>query len=137
MAYVKLSLDTYFAEKLRIERLRRFGNKFEIATGISLDALEAANEEVRISVNEKNAALLIADAKGTNCLEKSGNYDKMLTAVRNGIGITHGTNSDEWVTAGGVRQSEVIDKQKKTREANKKAEEEKAKLTDDKEKPKE
>jgi hypothetical protein len=53
--------------------------------------------------------------------EKSKNADEILTKLRNSIKIRKGANSDEYVFAGGTRQSDILAQQKATREANKKS----------------
>ena len=128
MAYKKLSFDSYNEEALRIERLKRFGNPFQYANGINLAALQAANEEVNKAIKAKNAQLDIIDPLTEAYNIALDKRDKLLINFRGCIGSTIGKDSDEYVTAGGVRQSEVTEKQQQTREANKKAADEKDKL---------
>ena len=45
--------------------------------------------------------------------------------IKNLYGILKGKESDEYVFAGGIRQSEVVEKQQATRKENQKTEEEK------------
>ena len=121
MAYTKLSLDNYKEEALRIERLKRFGNPFEFANGISLAAFEAANEEVKRTTEAKNAHLEILDGLTETCQAAVEKRTKLIASLRGCIASTLGRECDEFVTAGGIRQSEVIEKQMQAREAKKKA----------------
>ena len=129
MAYAKLILDSYDEEVLKIQRLKRFNNPFVFANGISLAAFEEANEAVKQTIHAKNDQLAIVDKLTEEYQKAVDKRDKMLIALRGCIGSTSNKESDEFVTAGGTRQSEVIEKQQHTRGAKKKADEVKDKPT--------
>jgi sugar diacid utilization regulator len=126
MAYSKLSYDRYNERKQIVVRLKRHNEPFAYTADICLANYEKAVEAVKIAADEKNAALDLADAKTTNYNAKCEQEDKLLMALRACIGSDKGKDSDEYVIAGGAKQSDVIAQQMQTREDNKKAAEEAA-----------
>jgi hypothetical protein len=121
MAYTKLSLDRYNERKLIVDRLKRLNEPFSYTATVSLTAYEAIVEKLKVKADVKNAHLDASDLAGQEyaaiCLEE----EQMLIAFRAFIGADKGKSSDEFVFAGGARQSDVIAQQQQKREDKKKA----------------
>ncbi|MBL7818247.1 MAG: hypothetical protein JNL70_24765 [Saprospiraceae bacterium] len=127
MAYKKVSTDNYEAAKLKIERLKRFNDPFAYTAAISLAAYEKTTNDYKVAIDAKNAGLVAIDELTIDLNAKAAAYEKAEADLRLFIGRDKGLESDEYVAAGGIRQSEIIAQQQKTREANKKASEDKDK----------
>jgi hypothetical protein len=124
MAYLKLSLDHNKETQTILNRLAKLNNPFIFGDNVSLSAAILAAKEEEDAINEKNDLIDLLDAASIKANEKTKKSDEMLSALRTSIGVDKGRNSDEYVFAGGTRQSDVIAQQKATRESKKKAEEE-------------
>lgn len=127
MAYAKLTFDHYEANMKILNRLAKIDPTLDFGNGISLAAALAAGDKERKAYTAKNEALDVADAKGIEASAAAKEFDDILGRIKNLYGIIKGKESDEYVFAGGIRQSEVIEKQQTTRKENQKAEEEKKK----------
>lgn len=120
MAYTRLKLDHYDANMKILNRLAKLNDPLDYGNGISLAAAFAACENERTKYLAKNSILDQADEAGTEAILAAKNADELMTNLKNCIGIHKTKNSDEYVFAGGTRQSDVIAQQKETRENKKK-----------------
>ena len=127
MAYKKLTFERVEASKLVISRLKRFGLSFKYADAVSLEAFEAAVEAENRATAKKNAQLDLVDAATQEVNAASATTEKTLAALRVCIGAAEGRDSDAYVAAGGIRQSDIVAQQKATKEENRKATEGKKK----------
>ena len=125
MAYVKVSFDHYNDNMDIVNRLGKVNNAFVYGENISLAVSRAACEEENRLIKLKNDLLDQADAIGLQIPIAAKNADISLSNLRNSIGMQFGRNADEYVFAGGIRQVDIIEKSKMTRESNKKAGEDK------------
>ena len=130
MAYIKIPLTFYSECKTKIERLMRFNNPFKYTDDASLSAYSDVVERLRVATIERNEAAAGFDAKTIAYNQALEEEASSAAALRNMIGSDKklGKNSDEYVAAGGTRQSDIIAQAQLTRETNKKAAEEQNKL---------
>ena len=122
MAYTKLTLDHYDEVMTILNRLAKLNDPLIYGAKVSLAYAQLATEEIKTLTLAKNDLLEQADkltVEITNALKKS---EDALSALRTSIGIDKGKDSDEYVFAGGTRQSDIIAKGKATREEKKKQE---------------
>lgn len=127
MAYAKLTLDHYDATMKILNRLAKVDSTMDFGNGISLVTALAAAEKEKKAYISKNDALDVADLRGIEANAAAKELDDIMVRIKNLYGIIKGKDSDEYVFAGGIRQSEVIEKQQTTRKENQKTEEEKKK----------
>ena len=127
MAYTKLTLDHHEANMKKLNFLAKLNISLDFGNGISLANVIAAQEEEKVAVLAKNALFDALDEASLTVSSKSKKADESIAKLRNSIKIHFGADSDEYVMAGGVRQSDIIAQQKATREENKGVEEEKKK----------
>lgn len=127
MAYSKVSTAQYDEVNLMIERFQKLNKPFEFNANTSLAKLVTTNNEYKAAIDTKNATLAQADEDTLVLSEKDSALAKMRISFRIQIGDLYGKDSDEYVWAGGVRQSEALEKAKATRLERAKAEEEKKK----------
>ena len=127
MAYVKLSFDHYDSNMKIVNRLAKIDPTLDFGNGISLAAALTAAEKEKNAYTAKNAALDVADARGVEASAAAKEFDDILAQIKTLYGIIKGKESDEYVFAGGIRQSEVIEKQQAKRKENQQTEEEKKK----------
>ena len=122
MAYVKIPDTAYKACKAKIERLMRFNNPFKYTEDISLGAYSDVVERLNIARTERNNAAATLDAKTIAYNQLLAEEASLDASMRNMIGNDKklGKNSDEYVAAGGTRQSDIIAQSQQTREENKK-----------------
>ena len=132
MAYIKIPDTFYKACRAKIERLMRFNNLFKYTEDISLATYSDVVERLNIARIERNDAAANLDIKTTTYNELAAEEASLDVSMRNMIGNDKklGRNSDEYVAAGGTRQSDIIAQSQQTREENKK-------ILADKNKPKE
>ena len=104
-----------------VDRLNRHQKDFSYSTEVSLANYEKAVEAVRIAINEKNAALDVADAKTALYNAACAAEEALLIRLRGGIAAGEGKNSDAYVDAGGTRQSDITAMQQQAREDKKRA----------------
>ena len=128
MAYKKVSLDHYNERKQYVVRLKRHQNPFAYSEEVSLETYNKAVEAVKVTADAKNAALDVADAATAAYNAAVAAEEALLIRLRSAIGGGEGKESDAFVDAGGTRQSEIIAAQQQTRENNKKAADEAAKI---------
>ena len=121
MAYTRLKLDHYDANMKILNRLAKLNDPFDYGNGISLAAAFAACEKEKQAYLVKNGLLDQADEAGSEAILAAKNVDELMANLKNSIGIHKTRDSDEYVFAGGTRQSDVIAQQKATREDKKKA----------------
>ena len=127
MAYKPLSLEKYTETANMIARLKEFKNPLTFSDRISLAKLEEANEAYKVAVDDKNAALLVADVKTIAVNAAADNVDWVRTKLRTSEGIASDNESDIFVVLGGTRQSEINAKAQQTLAEKKKAAAEKDK----------
>ena len=125
MAYKKVSLDHYNDNMETVNRLDKVKNAFIYGDNISLAIARAACEEENRLIQLKHDLLEQADAIGLQISIAAKNADTCLSNLRNSIGMQYGRNSDEYVFAGGIRQADITEKGKMTRESKKKGDEDK------------
>ncbi|MBL7817935.1 MAG: hypothetical protein JNL70_23200 [Saprospiraceae bacterium] len=121
MAYVKIPDAYYKACKAKIERLMRFNNPFKYTEDISLAGYVDVVERLNMATIERNEAAANLDAKTITYNQLVAEEASFESSLRNMIGNDKklGRNSDEYVAAGGVRQSDITAQAQQTREANK------------------
>lgn len=127
MAYTRLTLDHYDANMKILNLLAKLNLPFDFGNGISLANALAAQEEEKVEVLAKNVLFDQLDEASVKVTTKAKKADEIISKIRNSIKIHYGADSDEYVMAGGIRQSDIIAQQKATREENKRLEEEKKK----------
>ena len=127
MAYTRLTLDHYEANMKTLSFLAKLNIPLDFGNGISLANALAAQEEEKVEVLAKNVLLDQLDEASAKVTTKAKKADEIMSKIRNSIKIHYGADSDEYVMAGGIRQSEIIAQQRATREENKRLEEEKKK----------
>jgi hypothetical protein len=127
MAYKKLTFDRYNERKQIVDRLKRCDNPFAYTAEITLAEYDKAVEAVKMTTTEKNAALDVVSEKTLAHNAACEKEEKLLIALRACIGSDKGKNSDEFVFAGGTRQSDIVAQQQLAREEKRKASEEDAK----------
>lgn len=127
MAYTRLTLDRYDANVKTLNFLAKLNVPLDFGSGISLATALTAQEEEKAAILAKNALFDQLDNASLTVTAKSKKADEMMIKIRNLIKIHYGADSDEYVMAGGTRQSDIIAQQKATREENKRLEEEKKK----------
>ncbi|MBL7816987.1 MAG: hypothetical protein JNL70_18330 [Saprospiraceae bacterium] len=120
MAYTQVSTTQHDDIQLMIERFQKLNLPFEFNDKTSLAILIAKNKAYKASIEKKNATLEQADADTLDLKEKEADVVKARSSFRTQIGELYGKDSDEYVWAGGVRQSESIEKAKATRMENSK-----------------
>ena len=122
MSYTKIPDTAYKACKAKIERLMRFNNPFKYTEDISLGAYSDVVERLNIARTERNNAAATLDAKTIAYNQLLAEEASLDASMRNMIGNDKklGKNSDEYVAAGGTRQSDIIAQSQQTREENKK-----------------
>ena len=114
MAYKPLSLDKYTETANMITRLKEFKNPLTFSDKISLAKLEEANEAYKAALEDKNAALLVADAKTITVNAAADNVEWVHTKLRTSEGIASDNESDIFVVLGGTRQSDINAKAQQT-----------------------
>ena len=127
MAYKKIESDYYDERKHVSTQLKRFSDPFEFSKDVSTAAHEAVVEDIKKTGDDLNAkidAVEVAKLVHKAAIEKEKQVLQSLRSCLEGI---KGRDSDEYVAAGGKRQSEVAIQQQQTRESNKKSAEEVAK----------
>jgi N-acetylneuraminic acid mutarotase len=127
MAYSKVSTAQYDEINLMIERFQKLNKPFEFNENTSLAKLIAINAEYKAAIDAKNTSLEQVDKDTAKLNEKDSALTKIRSSFRMQIGDLYGKDSDEYVWAGGIRQSEALEKAKATRLERLKAEEEKNK----------
>jgi hypothetical protein len=120
MAYTKISLSHYDDNMLIVNRLAKVNSPFVYGENVSLDITRASCEEEKRLILLKHSLLDQADALGPQITAAAKKADDDVANLRNSIGIDKGRNSDEYVFAGGTRQSDIAEKSKTTRENKKK-----------------
>lgn len=110
-----------------IARFDKLAKPIVFNENTSLAILKAKNEQCKDIIDARNTAAEHLDA----CIIAVNNAEKELSKIRSSFmfqaGDVYGRNSDEFVWAGGIRQSEVIEKQKAKRQENQKIEADKNK----------
>jgi hypothetical protein len=125
MAYTKVSLDHYNDNIEIVNRLAKVNNTFVYGDNISLAITRAACEEENRLIQLKHDLLEQADAIGPQIIAAAKKADANMSNLRNSIGMQYGKDSDEYVFAGGIRKSDIIEKGKTTRQNNKKGSDDK------------
>lgn len=128
MAYSKVSTAQYDEVTLMIERFQKLNKPFEFNENTSLAKLIAKTAAYKAAIDAKNATLEQADKDTATLNEKDSELTKIRSSFKMQIGDLYGKDSDEYVWAGGVRQSEALEKAKATRLERLKAEEDKNKV---------
>ena len=131
MAFNKVEPDYYNDRKHVVEQLKRFNDPFEFSKDVSLAAQEAAVEDIRLKDAAYNAAIDATEAARTARLAAVDKEKQVSTALRTCIAGVKGKNSDEYVAAGGKRQSEIEALQQQGRDSKKKAADDAAKKAAD------
>jgi hypothetical protein len=107
-----------------IERFNKISPPVVYDENTSLVLLDAANQKLSNAIDVRNAAAVAL----SNAIIAMNEADDDLTKVESSFLLLTGNrftkDSDEYVWAGGTRQSEAIEKAKTTRLDNKKAKEE-------------
>jgi hypothetical protein len=107
-----------------IERFNKISPPVVYDANTSLVLLDAANQKLSNAIDVRNAAAVAL----SNAIIAMNEADDDLTKVESSFLLLTGNrftkDSDEYVWAGGTRQSEAIEKAKTTRLDNKKAKEE-------------
>lgn len=120
MALNPITLDHYNANKGIADSLLKLNTPFVYGTEVSLANYVTTVEDIKTHLEIRNALLeqfLKADELYFQSVEAS---DKMQTRLRNCIKGDKGVESDEFVMAGGTRQSEITSKAQATRNEKKK-----------------
>lgn len=125
MAYKKVSLDHYDGNMEIVKRLAKVNNTFVYGENISLAIVRASCEEENRLIQLKHDLLDQASALGPQIAAAAKQADTNLSNLRNSIGMQFGRDSDEYVFAGGTRQSDIIEKGKATRQNKKKGSDDK------------
>ena len=104
-----------------IERFSKISPPVVYDANTSLVLLDAANQKLDTAIDARNAAAVAL----SNAIVAMNNADDDLTKVESSFLLLTGNrftkDSDEYVWAGGTRQSEAIEKGKMTRLDKKKA----------------
>lgn len=131
MVFNKVEPDYYDERKHVIEQLKRFNNPFEFSKEVSLAAQEAAVEDINAKKAAYNASIDVAEAARIAYFAAIEKEKQIAMALRTCLGGVKGKNSDEFVAAGGKRQSEIEALQQQGRDIKKKAADEAAKKAAD------
>ena len=130
MSFEEMNFDRPDAANLIIERLLRFGKPFNYSDTVSLQFYQAKSKELRDAITDYNTTLALLKTKSIAVQTCAKMEDTTQKALRRSIGGAETLNSDAYVAAGGVRQSDIVAKQQATREENKKVTEAKKKTED-------
>ena len=107
---------------LIIERFNKLSKPVVFNENTSLALLIARRNQAHAAIEDRNDKATQLDAS----IVVMNNSDKELSKIQSAfllqVGAVYGKNSDEYVWAGGVRQSEAIEKAKLTRQEKLKAE---------------
>jgi hypothetical protein len=118
MSYYKVDFKLYDEHKKRVLLLSKLQETFVYSKDTSLASYQAAVEAVRRAGEAKNTQLELL-VKATDDYNAAVAYlEKQHSNLRTLIGVDKGKNSDEYVFAGGVRQSEVVAQAQQTRKQN-------------------
>ncbi|MEY4937290.1 MAG: hypothetical protein RIS64_3649 [Bacteroidota bacterium] len=118
MSYSKVDFKRYDEHQKRVTLLSKLHETFVYSNDTSLASYQAAVEAVRRAAEAKNAQIERLNKSSDDYNAAVANMEKQLSNLRTLIGINKGKNSDEYVFAGGVRQSEVIAQAQQTRKQN-------------------
>jgi hypothetical protein len=118
MSYLKVDLKVYNDHKKRVTLLAKLHDPFAYSQETSLAHYEAAVESIRRTAEAKNAQVDLLNKATEDYNAAIAKAEKQLSNLRTLIGVDKGKNSDEYVFAGGVRQSEVIAQAQQTRKQN-------------------
>ena len=127
MAYKKVNSDRYDEQVLIVKRLKRFNDPFTFSDGISLASYETDVELTKTTGDTLNTKIDEAEVASAAHVAAWKEVDRLQKALRACISGVKGRNSDEYVTAGGKRLSDVLALQEQKREEKKKAADEEAK----------
>jgi hypothetical protein len=128
MSYLKVDFKLYDEHKKRVILLRKLNNAFAYSKETSLASYDAAVEGVRIAAEAKNAQIEILNKATSDYNDAVVQMEKALANLRTLIGVDKGKDSDEFVFAGGTRQSDIIAQAQLTRKQNEAAQKAKENL---------
>lgn len=122
MAYSKNSFTHYDDNMEIINRLAKLNNPFIYGKNISLAVARSSSEEEKRLIQLKNDLLDQADALSPQIIVAAKTADTDVSNLRNSIGMDDdfGKESDEYVFAGGIRPSDIVEKRKITQSNKKK-----------------
>jgi hypothetical protein len=119
MAYTKVSLKHYDDNMEIVNRLAKVNHAFVYGTHVSLAIAKASCEEENRLIKLKHDLLAQADELGAQILAAAKKADDDMSNLRTSIRIEFGSDSDEYVFAGGTRQTDIAEKSKATRQNKK------------------
>ena len=131
MPYKKVDFKAHAERKAISDSLNRFKDPMAYSDEVSKAIYTAAVEKVKTCAEDLNAKYDAAEAAGIAYDASLEEVDALLRRLRKCIAGAKGNNSEEFVAAGGTRQSDVTAAQQQSREANKRAAEEAAKKAAD------
>ena len=134
MAIVKVEKTACEKVQKIIERFSKISPSVVYDENTSLAQLTATNNKLSDAIDARNAAASVLDAAVLTMNAVSTELTTISSSFLLLTGNRFGKDSDEYVWAGGTRQSEAIDKAKNTRLTNQKAEEERLKAEEAKKK---
>ena len=142
MAFKEQSLDLYEAEKDVVDRLAKYKDPFNYNADVSLAKLSDSAENIKTKATVKDVAGRAYEAADNDYAKAIADHAALKKRMKAHVVADKGNNSDEFVILGGTRQVDITAAQvlarenKKKAEALQKAEDEKKKVDEEKDKPK-
>jgi hypothetical protein len=115
MPFLKIN-PKYFAEhQKRVTLLSKLNDPLIYSKEMSLAIYQSSVEALKATTDAKNKQLEILNALTLEHNAALAKADKDLSTLRAFIGADKGKNSEEYVFAGGIRQSDAIEQARQTR----------------------
>ena len=118
MPYLKVDFKLYEEHKKRVTLLNKLQERFVYSNETSLAVYEAAVEAIKTAADAKNIQIDALNQATDDYNAAVAKAEKVIANLRTLIGVDKGKNSDEYVFAGGVRQSDSIALAQQTRKQN-------------------